>query len=50
MKIGMIFGTRPEAIKMAPLYHKLKENNIETKIIATAQYRKMLDQVLELLK
>src|SRR6056297_507330 len=44
----MIFGTRPEAIKMAPLYHKLIELGIETKVIATAQHREMLDQVLEL--
>jgi UDP-N-acetylglucosamine 2-epimerase (non-hydrolysing) len=46
MKIGIIFGTRPEAIKMAPLYKKLIENNIDTKIISTGQHKEMLDQVL----
>ena len=48
MKIGMIFGTRPEAIKMAPLYHQLKQKGVDAKVIATAQHREMLDQVLEL--
>lgn len=48
MKVGMIFGTRPEAIKMAPLYHKLKERGVDAKVIATAQHREMLDQVLSL--
>jgi len=48
MKTVMIFGTRPEAIKMAPLYKKMKEEGIPVKIIATAQHREMLDQVLEL--
>jgi len=47
-KIGMIFGTRPEAIKMAPLYRELKGKGKEVKIIATAQHREMLDQVLKL--
>jgi len=46
--VGMIFGTRPEAIKMAPLYHKLRDLNVDAKVIATAQHRQMLDQVLEL--
>ncbi|MBM7558291.1 non-hydrolyzing UDP-N-acetylglucosamine 2-epimerase [Marinitoga litoralis] len=48
MKVGLIFGTRPEAIKMAPVYHTLREYGIDAKIIATAQHREMLDQVLEL--
>jgi len=49
MKILMIFGTRPEAIKMAPLALKLKQNKaFETKVCVTAQHREMLDQVLEL--
>ncbi|MEA1885217.1 MAG: UDP-N-acetylglucosamine 2-epimerase (non-hydrolyzing) [Thermotogota bacterium] len=48
MKVGMIFGTRPEAIKMAPLYHKLKDRGVDAKVIATAQHREMLDQVLSL--
>ena len=48
MKIGLIFGTRPEAIKMAPVYHELKKNNIDVKILATGQHKEMLYQVLEL--
>ncbi|MRX67902.1 UDP-N-Acetylglucosamine 2-epimerase [Flavobacterium resistens] len=47
MKILLCFGTRPEAIKMAPLYHKLKENNFEVIVSVTAQHREMLDQVLD---
>lgn len=47
-KILIIFGTRPEAIKMAPLVKAFqKENNFfETKVCVTAQHREMLDQVL----
>lgn len=49
MKILLIFGTRPEAIKMAPLVKVLKLNSeIETRICVTAQHREMLDQVLKL--
>lgn len=48
MKIGLIFGTRPEAIKMAPVYHILKNDGIEVKIISTGQHREMLYQVLDL--
>ncbi|WPO79494.1 non-hydrolyzing UDP-N-acetylglucosamine 2-epimerase [Flavobacterium sp. KACC 22761] len=47
MKILLCFGTRPEAIKMAPLYHELKNNNIEVLVCVTAQHREMLDQVLD---
>ncbi len=47
-KIAMIFGTRPEAIKMAPVYLALKETDLKPAIIATAQHREMLDQVLTL--
>ena len=48
-KIITIFGTRPEAIKMAPLVKELeKRENIESKVCVTAQHREMLDQVLEL--
>ena len=48
-KIITIFGTRPEAIKMAPLVKELeKREGIESKICVTAQHREMLDQVLEL--
>lgn len=47
-KIITIFGTRPEAIKMAPLVKELeKRDEIESKVCVTAQHREMLDQVLE---
>ena len=49
IKIALIFGTRPEAIKMCPLVKKLKENNcFEVYTIVTAQHREMLDSVLNL--
>lgn len=48
-KIITIFGTRPEAIKMAPLVKELeKREEIESKVCVTAQHREMLDQVLSL--
>ena len=48
-KIMAVFGTRPEAIKMAPLLKKLQtQKNYELKITVTAQHREMLDQVLNL--
>jgi UDP-N-acetylglucosamine 2-epimerase (non-hydrolysing) len=49
-KILLVFGTRPEAIKMAPLVKAFKEQNkcFETKVCVTAQHREMLDQVLSL--
>ena len=44
----IIFGTRPEAIKMAPLVKAfLKNPAFETKVCVTAQHREMLDQVLD---
>lgn len=46
-KILIVFGTRPEAIKMAPLYHELQKSNFEVKVCVTAQHREMLDQVLD---
>lgn len=48
-KIMVVFGTRPEAIKMAPVIKELKKNTqaFETKVIVTAQHREMLDQVLD---
>lgn len=48
-KVLIIFGTRPEAIKMAPLFQEFKKNTeyFETKVCVTAQHREMLDQVLE---
>ena len=48
MKVALIFGTRPEAIKMAPVYHTLKKNEIDIKIISTGQHKEMLYQVLDL--
>jgi len=49
MKVLTVFGTRPEAIKMAPLVHALeKDSRFEAKVCVTAQHREMLDQVLEL--
>ena len=49
IKVLTIFGTRPEAIKMAPLVKELeKRPEIESKVCVTAQHREMLDQVLEL--
>jgi UDP-N-acetylglucosamine 2-epimerase (non-hydrolysing) len=51
MKILTVFGTRPEAIKMAPLVHALADDKrFESKVCVTAQHREMLDQVLELFK
>jgi len=48
-KIITVFGTRPEAIKMAPLVHALQaDDRFDAKICVTAQHREMLDQVLEL--
>lgn len=47
-KIILIFGTRPEAIKMCPLVKELKKRNgIQTLVCVTGQHREMLDQVLE---
>lgn len=49
MKILSIFGTRPEAIKMAPLVVKLNDNeDITSAVCVTGQHREMLDQVLDL--
>lgn len=51
MKIVIIIGTRPEAIKMAPLYKELKSrSSVNTKLIVSAQHRQMLDQVLNAFK
>lgn len=49
MKVLTVFGTRPEAIKMAPLVHALANDaDFEAKVCVTAQHREMLDQVLKL--
>lgn len=48
-KIMVVFGTRPEAIKMCPLVNELKSReNIITKVCVTGQHRQMLDQVLDI--
>jgi UDP-N-acetylglucosamine 2-epimerase (non-hydrolysing) len=48
-KVLLVFGTRPEAIKMAPLVKAFeKELSIESRVCVTAQHREMLDQVLEM--
>jgi len=49
-KVLLVFGTRPEAIKMAPLVKEFQKstNDFETKVCVTAQHREMLDQVLDL--
>lgn len=50
-KVMLVFGTRPEAIKMAPLYHALKgSSDFHTTVCVTAQHREMLDQVLKVFK
>ena len=47
-KVMLVFGTRPEAIKMCPLVNELKKRkNIEKIVCVTGQHRQMLDQVLE---
>ena len=51
VKVMTIFGTRPEAIKMAPLVKELsKDEAIESVVCVTAQHRQMLDQVLRIFK
>lgn len=48
-KVMLVFGTRPEAIKMCPLVNELKKRkNIETVVCVTGQHRQMLDQVLNI--
>lgn len=49
MRVLTVFGTRPEAIKMAPLVRALNENDsIDSRLCVSAQHREMLDQVLDL--
>ena len=51
IKVMTVFGTRPEAIKMAPLVQKLKQDErFEEVTVVTAQHREMLDQVLNIFK
>ena len=49
IKVMTIFGTRPEAIKMAPLVLELEKypDQIDSVVTVTAQHREMLDQVLD---
>jgi len=48
-KVLLVFGTRPEAIKMAPLVKEFeKHNDVKSKVCVTAQHREMLDQVLDM--
>ena len=47
-KIMLVFGTRPEAIKMCPLVNELKKRTtLETVVCVTGQHREMLEQVLQ---
>lgn len=50
IKVITIFGTRPEAVKMAPLVHELRKHadEIDSQVCVTAQHREMLDQVLNI--
>ena len=51
IKVMTVFGTRPEAIKMAPLVLKLiSDDRFQAVTVVTAQHREMLDQVLEIFK
>jgi len=47
-KIATVFGTRPEAIKLAPVLQALDKRGFDSVVIVTAQHREMLDQVLDL--
>ncbi len=50
-KVMLVFGTRPEAVKMCPLVNELKSRSgIQTKVCVTGQHRQMLDQVLKAFK
>ena len=49
LRVVSIFGTRPEAVKMAPVVKALQQNSrVESRVVVTAQHRQMLDQVLDL--
>src|SRR5262245_43315289 len=50
LKVLCVFGTRPEAIKMAPVVRSLRKrpNDFKTTVVVTAQHRHMLDQVMNL--
>src|SRR3546814_18821288 len=49
MKVMTVFGTRPEAIKMFPVVHALRERcGVDVRVCVTAQHREMLEQVLHI--
>jgi UDP-N-acetylglucosamine 2-epimerase (non-hydrolysing) len=49
IRVLSVFGTRPEAVKMAPVVRKLAQTpGIDSRVCVTAQHRQMLDQVLDL--
>ena len=50
IKIGIILGTRPEAIKLAPVILELPKHGLEPVIISTGQHRELLDQALDIFK
>lgn len=50
MKVLVCFGTRPEAIKMAPVIQSFKKHGVDHRVCVTAQHREMLDQVLGFFK
>src|SRR5215467_6024180 len=50
MRIVTVFGTRPEAIKMAPIIHAARAANVETHVCVTAQHRDLLDQMLRVFR
>jgi UDP-N-acetylglucosamine 2-epimerase (non-hydrolysing) len=51
MRILVVLGTRPEAIKLAPIINELKKNNkVQLKVCTTAQHRAMVDQILSFFK
>ncbi len=47
MKIAVVFGTRPEAIKLAPVIHELRRRSgLDVRVVTTAQHRELVDQIL----
>jgi UDP-N-acetylglucosamine 2-epimerase (non-hydrolysing) len=44
--VALVFGTRPEAIKLAPVYQELKRRGRPVQVIVTAQHRGLLDQMM----
>lgn len=48
MHVAVVVGTRPEAIKMAPVIHRLRSERVRTSVIASGQHREMLQQVMDI--